>query len=428
MNNPLALAGLFAVSLSVSAVGSRVGIDLRGILGKEEMKALEALQAAGGGQQSVNATVDTETRQVNLHFHRALTAGDTPHLRQISKLKTLFFAENRYPLSDESLWFLDGVGMTGLVISHQPITDDGLRALKLFPKLTHLTLFETKVTSAGLAFLKDTPQPLKELTIEQSDVTDDGLMTIGQIGSLESIRLLECDKITDEGISHLRLLANLKKLLLNKNKLLTSGVMAHLRAMKHLTRIELDAMLLEPEDLYALQGLDCLEAVSFAKTNVTDDGINYLVPLKSLKQLNLQDTKITDGSLALLGEMKQLTSLEFGKTKITDGGLARLSGLTALKTLGLSGTKVSDAGLAALRELTQLERLNLDGTAITDGSIDILVSFKRLSHLSVKGTVLSAAGVKRIEAVLPKCTLVRPKAPALPIKPDSNRATPSQPR
>ena len=142
---------LLFLPVSVSAL--RISMDPSKVLNKDEMNAFEDLKAAGDHRfLKVGATVDNESGLVNLHFQRPLTAEDAQPLRRISKLGMLFFTLGEYgTLSDESLRFLDGAGMKGLFIWRQPITDSGLQALKLFPKLIDLVLKETRVTDAGLA-------------------------------------------------------------------------------------------------------------------------------------------------------------------------------------------------------------------------------------------------------------------------------------
>lgn len=388
------IASLVASScfLCGPAVAQRIRIEPSELLGKDELKAFEELKAAGGNPLStVLATADKEAGLVSLHFNRELTANDAPLLRRIHKLDLLFFATGP-SISDERLPLLEGVGMQGLAIWNQPVTDEGLKALRLFPQLTQLSLSATQVTDAGLNFCRDTRLPLRTLAIQKSAITDAGLRTIGQLKSLEILNLYGCNKITDDGIGHLSSLVNLKRLFLNNNDLLTSSCLKHLTQLKKLTRLEIDGIALA-EDLRPLQGFNELETLSMTRTNLSDEDIAIIAALKSLKNLNLQQTKITDRSAAVLGTLKKLTSLELGKTEITDDGLARLADLKDLQSLDVSNTK------------------------ITDASVDTISGFKGLAHLNLEGSAISADGKKRIQAQLPKCTIVQPKRARRPPRP-----------
>lgn len=411
------------------ALAQRISTDPSEVLSKEELKAFEELKAAGGNRlSSVGATVDKEAGLVNLHFQRPLAADDTQHLLRISKLGLLFFGSGQITISDAQLRFLEGVGMKGLVVWNQPITDEGLKALKLFPQLTQLSLMGTQVTDAGLIFCRDTPLPLKKLAIEKSGITDAGLGTIGHLKSLETLTFFRCNKITDDGIVHLSSLVNLERLFLNNNDSLTSASLKHLIKMKRLTRLELDAMTLKEEDMQHLQVFDDLETLSITRTNLADGGIKLIAALKALKNLNVQNTKITDTSLALLGKCSQLSSLGLSKTEITDDGLAQLGNLKDLKSLDLSGTDVRDTGLSALKGLAKLERLSLDRTKVADASVEVISGFKGLLFLNIEGTAISVEGKKRIEAQLPECKLTQSvKSPPPVMRPRPPRVPPALP-
>ena len=72
-----------------------------------------------------------------------------------------------------------------------------------------------------------------------------------------------------------------------------------------------------------------------------------------------QATGTSRGCEKLLGDdlFVNVTEVSFAKSAISDAGLEHLKGLTQLQRLDLRGTKVSDAGLEHLKGLTQLQRL-----------------------------------------------------------------------
>jgi len=221
----------------ISTYWQEVRTDPSEVLNGDELGALEALKAAGGDRfRSVGVTVDKQAGLVSLHFSRELTAGDTPLLRQISKLGNLFFTGGPPFLTDEQLHSLEDVGMTGIIMWGQPITDNGLKTLKKFPKLKQVTFHQTKVTDAGLALLCELPH-LKRVDVAESEITDAGLKHLSEMTRLEHINLFHCNKITDDGIRLLSSLVNLERLFLNNNDQLPTASLEQLVSLKKIKRV-----------------------------------------------------------------------------------------------------------------------------------------------------------------------------------------------
>lgn len=100
--------------------------------------------------------------------------------------------------------------------------------------------------------------------------------------------------------------------------------------------------------------------------NITDDGIKYLVRMKSLYMLNLMGCpNITDEGIKNLATMSTLDSLILdGCVSITDEGLKYLYNMKNLKLLSLSGCgKISLEGTEILRVKLPLTRIIKDDMA-----------------------------------------------------------------
>lgn len=126
------------------------------------------------GRRPIGVTFEVKTGFLNIHFQRQLLESDTVQLRQITKLRTLFFTSQREPLTDHSLKYLAGVGMRGLVIWRSSVSNDGLKSLKHCPKLEQLNLSGSNFTDEGMSHLKELPH-LKKLTLEKCGITNTGL-------------------------------------------------------------------------------------------------------------------------------------------------------------------------------------------------------------------------------------------------------------
>ena len=90
--------------------------------------------------------------------------------------------------------------------------------------------------------------------------------------------------------------------------------------------------------------------------------------------MSLQGNNFTDKGLAHLVEMPNLENLWIGtgSGRITDDGVQFLSNLTSLKHLALQNTEISDKALDKLVSLKNLRSLYLNGTSVSTEAIDRL--------------------------------------------------------
>ncbi len=87
---------------------------------------------------------------------------------------------------------------------NRAISDDGLRALKAFPRLTDLNLSSCGITNRGLECLKDLGS-LERLDLSYCNrLNDQGLKALAGLRSLTYLNLRGCVKITHAGTARLR--------------------------------------------------------------------------------------------------------------------------------------------------------------------------------------------------------------------------------
>jgi uncharacterized membrane protein len=111
---------------------------------------------------------------------------------------------------------------------------------------------------------------------------------------------------------------------------------------------------------------------------------------------------ITDADLSLLLPLKkQLLWLNLGRTKITNEGLQVIAQLSTLRQIHLDHTLISDEGIKHLMPLTELNYLNLVSTKITDRGLSYLSSMTKLKNLYVYQTDVTAKGLQDLSAKLP---------------------------
>ena len=68
---------------------------------------------------------------------------------------------------------------------------------------------------------------------------------------------------------------------------------------------------------------------------ITDQGMTAIRDWKRLKRLNLRGTRISDGTLQIVSRMTDLGALDIANTQVTDNGLDYLLTLTSLRELAI---------------------------------------------------------------------------------------------
>jgi len=122
--------------------------------------------------------------------------------------------------------------------------------------------------------------------------------------------------------------------------------------------------------------------------------------------LNLIGDHVADGQLEPLQPIaQQVAVLNLARTNVTDDGLKSLEPLKNLRRLHLENTKVGDAALAHVKDLTNLEYLNLYATQVTDSGLSQLEGLKNLRSLYLWQTKVTPAGVDKLKLALPQCRI-----------------------
>lgn len=114
---------------------------------------------------------------------------------------------------------------------------------------------------------------------------------------------------------------------------------------------------LKDYDYSQLQEKPGLTVLQMANPEVTDEIVEWLRPMKSLKRLDLSDSQITEKALAILAELPALEDLKLSRTKIGDEAIQDfLKKAPALKEITLSGTQVKTSTLRTWKNAKPEER------------------------------------------------------------------------
>jgi hypothetical protein len=146
-------------------------------------------------------------------------------------------------------------------------------------------------------------------------------------------------------------------------------------------------------DVQLLAGIKTIKKLDLSFTYVTDRGIKSLLQLRQLEDLNLDTAElVTDASMATLRNVPALRKLKVRGVDITDAGMPYVGQMTGLRSLDLSYTMLEDVGLENLPALSELEELKLGGNMITGLNLNFLKLLPKLKRLSLNGSQRRNAG------------------------------------
>jgi hypothetical protein len=114
-----------------------------------------------------------------------------------------------------------------------------------------------------------------------------------------------------------------------------------LRAFRRMRSLNLSGTHVGDADLQKIARMSRIEELRLADTDVTNDGIQWIVQLPSLKALSLRGTVISDAGLLTLAQMDTLQELDVTDTNATKEGLDRLKATlrNCRVTTGLAATQ-----------------------------------------------------------------------------------------
>ena len=139
-------------------------------------------------------------------------------------------------------------------------------------------------------------------------------------------------------------------------------------------------------DIERVAQIKSLKRLDLSFTYVTDRGIEHLQQLQQLEELTLDTAEfITDAAMSYLRANVRLRKLVLRGTDITDVGLPYIATLTALRSLDLSHTMLGDVGIESLPALTELEELKLGADRISGINFNFLKLLPKLKKLSFNG-------------------------------------------
>jgi len=329
--------------------------QLSGLTGLKEL-SIFLVNVSGKGLWHLDRLDSLRVLQI-YYTNQSLDAG-LPHL---AKLKSLESLDLDGGCSDTGLQGLAGATrLKTLVLGVKGIEGPGLMHLEKLPALRSLTLVGQEFSDKRLGYIRNLTS-LTHLHFFNSqgdwEVSDAGLAHLSGLTALEELQFTNVKGITDAGLVHLKPLGSLKKLDMERAQITDVGL-ARLGEMKSLESLRLGGDITD-RGLASLAKSLKLKKLHVGGTQITDEGIRHLATIPSLEHLFLTAPAVTDGGMDSVAQLANLQNLHLYNVRLTDQGLARLAELKSLKSLSLGNVKIPLSGLSHFNTLSNLTDLYL---------------------------------------------------------------------
>ena len=270
-------------------------------------------------------------------------------------------------------------------------------------KLNTLDIRETDISAKGLAYL------VKLTNLERLSpplgLDDAGMAAICNLTSLKALYLVFNNSVTNKGLAQISKLKSLELLGLNSTNITDDGLnnLSALASLRHLTLVGN----FTNEAIPYLKDIKSIKSLHIEINSFDDKGMEYVSGLTQLENFNAHRMSgITDSGIAYFKNMINLNKLDIGSSKVTDTGLSYLKDIKTINYLTLPVQGISDTGLTYLGQLTNLKHLdvsrinyvdpNMDVGYYTDKGVAELAKCKQLEELVIGSIGMTDDGMSHI--------------------------------
>lgn len=232
----------------------------------------------------------------------------------------------------------------------------------------------------------------------------DGKLTDGQIRVLQRVKPERLELAhTSFDNRQLESMKNFPLIILDlRGTDITDEGIEKLSSIKTLRTLVLeDCQKISHRGFKTLAQLENLQVLSLRNTKVSDVDVEALVPLKEMKLLYISKSEaITDRAVESVLKFEKLDSLRIGATSLTKNGIENLQKHSNLSFLGLRDLSIDDEKMPTQFAMN-LTMLDLSGNPFSDTSLKKIVYIPDLWFLDVRGCPnLSERGVHALNTKL----------------------------
>jgi hypothetical protein len=216
-------------------------------------------------------------------------------------------------------------GLQFLNLTLTPTVDEDLEPLAALKELQSISLASTECTGEAFAKLKGLTK-LNNLNMHHTPANDAGMAAVAGVGALERLWVAHCH-FTDAAGPSFATHKNLHRMGIGSKEPLSTG--AIITYLKELPLVELE--------LFDNQS--------------SEEGVIHAAAIPTLKLLSCgYAPRVTDAALDAVAKMPALETFSIAGAKLTDEGLQKLAAVKTLKTVKLGKMKgVTAEGVAKLR-------------------------------------------------------------------------------
>lgn len=253
------------------------------------------------------------------------------------------------------------------------------------PGIGHVFVSESSVTVGKTdAIQKHVAREGLYLGSLSETITDEIMARTKDKIATQKIVILKDSQISDKGLDYIP--DNVYRVNLTNTKITDAGLKRLTQRCKNLHLIDLaECHNLTDQGLEALVDLPTLKFLTVSSDRCTDNGMKVIKKLKTVEQLSFQGMKnLTDKGLEYIVENPRIRTLRIDTTKITPKGLPLIAKLKHLFLLDMGWLGIGDDGLKMLPNSEVLRSLDISGNPITNKGLQSLRRFKHLKELMIR--------------------------------------------